>query len=74
MRSEDDSNVYIPHRIMPFESNEPNPNVSDFAIDSNDDFVDLLSKRRKGIGGLVEGAVKVGSKWWKRKYNLTRRY
>ena len=74
LRLEDDPNVYIPDCIMPLESNEPNLDVSDFAIDSDDDFVDLPSKRRKGVGGPVEGAVKVGSKQWKRKYNLTRRY
>ena len=44
--SEDDSNVYIPDRIMPSESDEPDHDVSDFAIDSDDDFVDLSTKRR----------------------------
>ena len=74
VRSEDDSNVYIPDRIMPSESNEPDPDVSDFAIDSDGDFVDPPSKKKKDAGGPVEGAVKVGSKQWKRKYNLIHRY
>ena len=74
MHSKDDPNVYIPDHMMRSQFDEPDSNVSDFAIDSDDDFVDLPSKRRKGASGSVEGAVKVGSKWWKRKYDLTRRY
>ena len=74
MCSEDDPNVYIPDCILSSKFDELDPNVSDFAIDSDDDFVDLPTKRRKGADGPVEGAVKVGSKRWKRKYDLTRKY
>ena len=74
VRSEGDPDVYIPDRILPSESDEPDPDVSDFAINFDDAFVDLPTKRRKGASGSVEGAVKVGSKQWKRKYDLTRKY
>ena len=47
---------------MPSESDEPDLDVSDFAIHFDDDFVDLPSKRKKGANGPVEGALKVGSK------------
>ena len=74
MRLEDDPNIYILDCIMPLESDEHDLDVSNFAIDCDVDFVDSSNKKRKGVGGLVERAVKVGSKWWKRKYDLTCRY
>ena len=74
VRSEDDPDVYVPDRILLSESDEPDPDISDFAINSDNDFVDLPTKRRKGAGRPVEGAVKVGSKRWKRKYDLTCKY
>lgn len=75
IHSEDDPAA----RHVPSESEEPEPDLSDSAASDDDGVLDLpLGKRRKTAKlsriSASEGVARVGSRRWKSKYDLTRKY
>ena len=78
VHSKDDPNTPIVECAIPSESEEPDPNMSELEVFDNNEFPDELGAKRKMATKekrrVNDKPVNVGSKKWKRKYDLKTKY
>ena len=78
VHSKDDPNTPIVKRAIPSELEEPDPNISELEVSNDNEFLDKPSAKRKKAAKekrrMNDEPVNVGSKKWKKKYDLTKKY